>query len=127
MPVRRLLLAAVFFVVLAAPAAAMPERLSGAQIKQWLGGNTVVGVWAGTAYRQMFRSDGTTAYDAAGAGRDEGRWWVTETEYCSWWAGSGESCYQVLRDGDTLIWRTKGLFARTYDARVLPGDHLEVR
>jgi hypothetical protein len=102
----------------------MPERQSGAQIKEWIDGNTVVGVWAGTAYRQLFRPDGTTAYDA-GAARDEGRWWVTDTEYCSWWSGSGEACYQVLREGDTLIWRTKGLFARSFEASVLPGDQLE--
>ena len=39
--------------------------------------------------------------------------------------GSGEACYQVLREGDTLIWRTKGLFARSFEASVLPGDQLE--
>lgn len=127
MPVRHLLLATVIFIATAAPAAAMPERLSGAEIKQWVDGNTVIGVWAGTAYRQFFRPDGTTAYDAVGAARDEGRWWVTETEYCSWWAGSGESCYQVLRDGDMLIWRTKGLFARTFEASVVDGDQLEAK
>ena len=121
---RGLLLAIVFLVAVAGPATAMPERLSGAQIKEWIDGNTVVGVWAGTAYRQLFRPDGTTAY-GAGAARDEGRWWVTDTEYCSWWSGSGEACYQVLREGDTLIWRTKGLFARSFEASVLPGDRLE--
>ncbi len=125
MRVRVPVLASVLLVVLASPAAAMPERLSGAQIKQWIDGNTVVGVWAGTAYRQLFRSNGTTTYDAQGAARDEGRWWVTDTEYCSWWSGSGEACYQVLRDGDTLIWRTKGLFSRSFEASVLSGDQLE--
>ncbi len=102
MRVRVPVLASVLLVVLASPAAAMPERLSGAQIKQWIDGNTVVGVWAGTAYRQLFRSNGTTTYDAQGAARDEGRWWVTDTEYCSWWSGSGEACYQVLRKGRYL-------------------------
>jgi hypothetical protein len=127
MRIRSLLLASIFFVAVASPAAAMPERLSGAQIKGWIDGNTVVGVWAGTAYRQVFRPDGTTAYDAAGAARDEGRWWVTDTEYCSWWSGSGEACYQVLRDGDMLIWRTKGVFARSFEANVLAGDQLEAK
>ena len=70
---------------------------------------------------------GTTAYDAAGTARDEGRWWVTEDEYCSWWSSTGETCYQVLRDGEMLIWRTKGLFARTFDASVVPGDQLEAK
>ncbi len=128
---RRTLLATLFAIILSGlatgPAAAMPDRLSGAEIKEWIGGNTVVGVWAGTPYRQLFRADGTTAYDAAGTGRDEGRWWVTEIEYCSWWPGSGEACYQVLRDDDKLIWRTKGLFARSFEASVLPGDQLEAQ
>ena len=123
---RAALLVAVLWGIAAVPAEAMSERLSGAQIKQRIDGNTVVGVWAGTAYRQLFRPDGTTAYDAKGAARDEGRWWVTDTEYCSWWAGSGEACYQVLRDGDKLIWRTKGLFSRSFEASVLAGDQLEV-
>ena len=99
MRIRLLLVAALFSVALATPAVAMPDRLSGAEIKAWIDGNTVVGVWAGTAYRQLFRPDGTTAYDAAGTVRDKGRWWVTDREYCSWWAGTGEACYQVLRDG----------------------------
>ena len=125
--VRHLLMAGFLIIGIASPAAAMPDRLSGAEIKQWIDGNTVVGVWAGIAYRQLFRPDGTTAYDADDSARDEGRWWVTETEYCSWWVRSGEACYQVLRDDETLIWRTKGLFARKYEASVLPGDQLEAK
>jgi hypothetical protein len=111
----------------AAPAKAMPERLSGAEICAWIEGNTVVGVWSGTPYRQHFRPDGTTAYKAEGTGVDEGRWWVTEDSYCSWWRGSGEACYQVLRDGETLTWRTTGLLGRSFDARVVPGDQLRSR
>ncbi|NNE86068.1 MAG: hypothetical protein HKN28_19055 [Alphaproteobacteria bacterium] len=123
----RFFIALLLLIGLAGPALAMPDRLSGAEIKQWIDGNTVVGVWAGTPYRQLFRPDGTTAYDAAGTVRDEGRWWVTEDEYCSWWSSTGETCYQVLRDGEMLIWRTKGLFARTFDASVLPGNQLEIK
>ena len=52
---------------------------------------------------------------------------MTEDEYCSWWSSTGETCYQVLRDGEMLIWRTKGLFARTFDASVVPGDQLEAK
>ena len=125
--VRHLSMAGFLIIGIASPAAAMPDRLSGAEIKQWIDGNTVVGVWADIAYRQLFRPDGTTADDADDRARDEGRWWVTETEHCSWWAGSGETCYQVLRDDGTLIWRTKGLFARKYEASVLPGDQLEAK
>lgn len=117
-------LLALLLVAVALPADAMPTKLSGAEIRAWIAGNTVVGVWAGTPYRQLFRPDGTTAYAAEGTPVDEGRWWVTDDEYCSWWQGSGEACYQVLRDGDELIWRTRGVFRRSYAAEVFPGDRL---
>lgn len=118
-------LLAVLLVAVARPAAAMPAQLSGAEIRDWIAGNTVVGVWAGTPYRQLFRLDGTTAYAAEGVPVDEGRWWVTDDEYCSWWQGSGEACYRVFRDGDTLIWRTGGVFRRSFAAVVKQGDHLD--
>lgn len=127
MRVAGVVLVASWMLATAAPAAAMPERLSGPEIRDWLLGNTVVGVWAGTPYRQLFRPDGTTAYKADGVPVDEGRWWVTDTEYCSWWQGSGEACYLVLRDGDDLIWRTKGVFRRSYSAAVAPGDQLQAQ
>ena len=34
---------------------------------------------------------------------------------------------KMLRDGDTLVWRTKGVFVRSFEANVLPGNQLEVR
>jgi hypothetical protein len=113
--------------VLFLTASAMTERLSGSEIRDWLSGNTVIGAWAGTPYRQYFRTNGTTAYKADGVALDEGRWWVTETEYCSWWQGSGEACYEVHRDGDELIWRRKSAFKRGYTAEVVIGDKLQVR
>ena len=76
--VRHLSMAGFLIIGIASPAAAMPDRLSGAEIKQWIDGNTVVEVWADIAYRQLFRPDGTTADDADDRARDEGRWWVTE-------------------------------------------------
>lgn len=109
------------------PAAAMPERISGPEIRGMLPGNTVVGTWSSKAYQQLFRPDGTTAFKIDGAELDEGRWWVTDENYCSWWRGSGEDCYQVLRDGDEVTWRTKGLFSRSLEGALLPGDHLAPR
>jgi len=90
-------------------------------------GNTVVGAWDGTHYRQLFRTDGTTVYKADGVALDEGCWWVTDAEYCSWWQGSGEACYQVLRDRNDLIWRTKDVFKRSFAAQVVTGDQLAPR
>lgn len=123
----RALFLAMLLSLAASPASAMAERLSGPEIRDWLLGNTVVGAWAGTPYRQLFRPDGTTTYKADGIALDEGRWWVTEAEYCSCWQGSGEACYQVLRDGDDLIWHTRGVFKGSYTAEVVTSDQLAPR
>ncbi|MBS28467.1 MAG: hypothetical protein CL566_06005 [Alphaproteobacteria bacterium] len=123
---RRFLLPFAMLVAVAAatPATAMEKVLTGAEIRAWINGNTIDGTWAGSHYRLFFRTDGISAYGADGARLELRRWWATETEYCSWWQGSGEACYQVLRDSDELIWRTKGVFKRSYSARVESGDWL---
>ncbi len=121
------LLLAIMLMFAAGPAAAMPERISGPKVRDLLLGNTVVGTWSGRSYRQLFRPDGTTAFKIDGAALDEGRWWVTDEEYCSWWQASGEDCYLVSRDGDDLTWRTKGFFSRSLEGTILPGDQLTPR
>jgi len=89
-------------------ASAEPVKLSGDEIKSWINGRTVEGVWAGTRYSQDFQTNGATIYTPDGGRPDRGRWWVTETQYCSHWERSGGSCYNVLRDGETLIWEAPG-------------------
>ena len=100
------------------------RALSGAEIDAWLRGSTVVGVWAGAAYRQYFSPQGWTDYAQIGRPVDRGRWWVTEDRYCSFWQAGGDACYRVLRDGDTLVWVTNGLLPRKFTAEVVPGNRL---
>ena len=118
--------AVILLVLLIAPTANAQEReLTGAEVAAWISGNTVVGTWAGAAYRQYFSPDGWTDYDQVGVAVDRGRWWVTDDRYCSHWDASGDACYRVLRDGDTLIWQTVGVFSRRFTAEVLSGNRLD--
>lgn len=118
-------LALVAALAAASPSAAMPEELTGAEIKEWIDGNTIVGVWAGTHYRQFFQTDGITAFAVKGAAIELGRWWVTETEFCALYLNGGEVCYRIVRDGDLLIWQTMSVWQRNFTAEVLVGNQLE--
>lgn len=87
---------------LTTPAFAEETRLSGPEIQELLPTIVVTGnqTW------QNFDLNGDTRYDDA-RGPSHGWWEVRGNQYCSAW-GSNEpsywSCYQVWRDGDTLIW-----------------------
>lgn len=55
---------------------------------------------------QTFSEDGSTNYRASGR-PSTGRWRVEDNRYCSTWNTGGTpiwTCYEVLRDGDMLIW-----------------------
>ncbi len=88
----------------AAPAVADPVKLSGPEIKALLSGNTVHGTWAGKEYWSFFGSDGWTTYLAAGGKPADGRWGASSTQYCSTWDPGGSSCYDLYRDGDSILW-----------------------
>jgi hypothetical protein len=105
----------------------MTDRLSVLGMRDWLSGNTAVGACAGTLYQQFFRTDGATACKAEGAALTEGHWWVIKNEYCSWWQGLGEACYEINRDGDEWIWHTEDIFKNSYTAEIAPADELQVR
>lgn len=109
----------------ASPAAAMHDELSGAEIREWIGGNTIVGVWAGSHYRQFFHADGITAYQVKGVALEFGRWWVTDTDFCALYVNGGQVCYRVARHGDTLVWQTMSVWHRDFTAEVLLGNQLE--
>jgi hypothetical protein len=48
---------------------------------------------------QNFFSDGRTLFEA-GAGESWGKWWATETQYCSTWPpNETPSCYDVEASG----------------------------
>jgi hypothetical protein len=108
----------------ATPAAAMADPLSGEQIRAWIDGNTIVGNWAGTPYRQYFGPDGLTTFEADSAPAEIGRWWVTEVEFCAIWPTGGQVCYRVVREGETLIWQTMNPWGENFTAEVLDGNQL---
>ncbi len=92
------------------PARAEPVSLTADEVTALLTGNTAVGDWSGTAYRQYFAADGTTIYHAEGAPPDTGQWRVNaETgAYESLWRSGGWSGYDVARDGDRYLWIVHG-------------------
>lgn len=111
---------------LAAPQAFAEEtRLTGMRIHEALAGNTVVGEWGSQPYRSYFRPDGLTIYKPEGAPAETGKWRVDEEndQYCSWWARSGWSCYNVYRDGRTIIWEIPGTETR-YPSEIMGGKRL---
>ena len=57
-----------------------------------------------TRYVSSFDAHGGTVYTAEGRPPAHGRWSVKGDQYCSVWEQSGESCYDLERDGDTILW-----------------------
>ena len=88
------------------------RAMSGADIESALTGNSVHGVWGKTEYRSYFAPNGTTTYAAKGATHEDvGRWRVKGDQYCSTWRDA-ESCYDLHRDGDSIIWLIPGTDSR---------------
>ncbi len=118
-------LATLFLAVAPAAAQAEPVRLSGAEIALPLTGNTVDGLWGSTPYRSYFDASGVTLYQPEGRPTERGKWRADEAQdlYCSHWERSGWSCYEIYRDGETIIWALPNGGAR-YPSTLLPGDQL---
>ena len=106
-------------------ALAEARKLDASEIAEALTGNTVEGLWGQTPYRSDFDSNGLTLYKPQGRPADRGRWKVDKTshQYCSWWERSGWSCYDLYRDGDTIIWGIPGTSTR-YPSALLEGKQL---
>lgn len=100
----RAIAGAALVLLIAGAASADPVKMTGAEITEALTGNSVKGVWGETAYTSTFDKNGTTVYTAEGKAPDTGTWRVKDDQYCSVWAGTGEDCYDLERDGDTIIW-----------------------
>ncbi|WP_104017989.1 hypothetical protein [Roseovarius nitratireducens] len=85
-----------------AVAQAVQEKLTAPEIEALLSGNTIVGTWSGTPYRQYYGPDGTTINVPEGGRADEGRWRTNpETEeYESWWRSTGWTPYALVRTED---------------------------
>jgi len=101
------------------------ETLTGPEIEALLSGNTIVGTWSGTPYRQYYAADGTTINVAEDGRADEGRWRVNaETdEYESWWRSTGWTPYALVRTEDGNHAWING--DRLEPFRVLPGRQIE--
>jgi hypothetical protein len=82
-----------------AVAQAVQDKLTPPEIEALLSGNTIVGTWSGTPYRQYYGPDGTTLYVPEGGRADEGRWRTNEEtgEYESWWRSTGWTPYALVR------------------------------
>tara|TARA_R100001369_G_C3237956_1_gene153510 strand:+ start:274 stop:654 length:381 start_codon:yes stop_codon:yes gene_type:complete len=82
-----------------AVAQAVQDKLTPPEIEALLSGNTIVGTWSGTHYRQYYGPDGTTLYVPEGGRADEGRWRTNEEtgEYESWWRSTGWTPYALVR------------------------------
>jgi hypothetical protein len=104
----------------ALPAAAEPIRMSGQEIYALFKGNTVHGEWAGTEYWSYFGTDGWTTYKTKGAELQTGRWSTNQTQYCSIWGEARQACYDILKDGWTLIWVTRD--GNHYTSTLLQGN-----
>ncbi len=90
-----------------APAMAAAVKLSAAEIEALLSGNTIVGTWSGTSYRQYYAPDGTTLYVPEGGRADEGRWRTNPdtNDYESWWRSTGWTPYALVRlEGGDYAW-----------------------
>jgi hypothetical protein len=73
-----------------------------------LRGNSIEGVWAGSAFVQHFASDGSTRYREKDGLVSVGSWRVNgQGQYCSIWRpSSGETCYAVLVDVKNIYWKS---------------------
>ncbi|MEM7746105.1 MAG: hypothetical protein AAF409_20615 [Pseudomonadota bacterium] len=91
-------------------ALADPVKLTASEVTGLLSGNTAVGQWDGTPYRQIFETSGRTVYAEKNAPHSQGRWRTNAGtgSYESWWQNSGWSAYEVWRDGDVHFWRGGG-------------------
>jgi hypothetical protein len=104
----------------ARPSAAEERKLTADEIRKAFAGNTVHGMWAQTEYYSFFDSNGATDYTTR-SGTDRGHWRTAHDQYCSQWQTSGESCYDIYRDGDRIIWVIPSSGTR-YDSTLMPGE-----
>lgn len=93
---RRLVLMSLGACLLPALASAQSVKLRAHEIDALLSGNTAVGRWEGTPYRQYFAPDGVTTFEQEGAAPERGLWrtdadalefqsiWPTDADWEGW-------------------------------------------
>jgi len=92
------------------PAQAQSVKLQSHEITALLSGNTAVGTWEGTPYRQYFDPDGSTIFAQPEARSSVGKWRVDaeRQEYQSIWPSDAawEGWYVMEYAGD-FFWVSK--------------------
>jgi hypothetical protein len=113
------LVAAIACSLAAGSSAAEEKKLTTDEIQKAFAGNTVHGMWGQTEYFSFFDANGATDYTTKN-GTDHGHWRAAHDQYCSKWQMSGESCYDIYRDGKRIIWVIPSSGTR-YDSTLMPG------
>jgi hypothetical protein len=93
------------------------------EFTQMLVGNTLIGEWAGSPYKQFFDRGGNTIYIGDDGQRSQGYWRIREDGYyCSTWPpGQIENCYKVTLLGDELLWYSG---QNRYTSYIVEGNQL---
>ena len=114
---------ALAFAVCAGSADAQSVKLRGNEIGALLTGNTAVGVWNGTPYRQYFNADGSTIFAQEGARSARGEWRVEGEEYQSRWPGEEHwNGWFVMEYAGDWFWVSKSTPPTPFE--VLEGEQL---
>ena len=98
--------------------------LSSVEIEELLSGNTAIGEWSGTLYRQVFRSNGSTIYLPENTRDSLGEWRVdaVTNTYESRWEMGGWASYSIGRLGMRYFWIGSSLPPQEF--AVLVGEQL---
>jgi hypothetical protein len=86
------------------------QRMTSLEIREALSGNSVKGLWGNTPFHTYFQPNGVMLHKPRGGPLETGKWSVDETQdlYCSWTARAGWRCYELYRDGRTIVWSVPG-------------------
>lgn len=116
---------ALALVICAGTAEAQSVKLQGNEIGILLSGNTAVGIWGGTGYRQYFDADGSTIYAQDGTRSTRGEWRVEGEEYQSRWpSDAGWEGWFVMEYAGQWFWVSKATPPTPFE--VLEGEQLVV-
>ncbi len=109
-------LSAATAVVLAASTVQAADKLSGAQIRAAVSGNTVQGTMEGSgAYAEFYQQDGMIKGDGY-----TGIWAIEGDAMCFQYGSDPKSCWEVEKDGDLIQWLKDGKVEGT--GTVAPGN-----
>jgi hypothetical protein len=92
------------------PAAAQSVKLTADEMSALLTGNTAVGLWNGTPYRQYFGADGATIYAQKNTKSAFGKWRIdaNEDEYQSIWPSDDEwEGWYIMEYSKAYYWVSK--------------------